>query len=160
MNTPGILPADRALKIAVGLVSAVLIAAALSQARTVFEPLALAFFIIAIVWPLQHWLQVRIPKLLALGVTIIVTVSVCLAFASVLVWGFGRVSRSLVTDLARRPRGLSCRLMGRAFQRWVAAACLTAGNRPPQHHLSLLADHAALRRPWTIGGRRHAAEGR
>jgi len=101
MNTPGILPTDRALKIAVGLVSAVLIAAALSQARTVFEPLALAFFIIAIVWPLQHWLQVQIPKLLALGVTIIVTVSVCLAFASLVVWGFGRVSRSLVTDVAR-----------------------------------------------------------
>ena len=101
MNTPGILPTDRALKIAVGLVSAVLIAAALSQARTVFEPLALALFIIAIVWPLQHWLQVQMPKLLALGVTIIVTVSVCLAFASLVVWGFGRVSRSLVTDVAR-----------------------------------------------------------
>src|SRR5215813_12471461 len=101
MNTPGILPTDRALKIAVGLVSAVLIAAALSQARTVFEPLALALFIIAIVWPLQHWLQVQMPKLLALGVTIIVTVSVCLAFASLVVWGFGRVSRSLVTEVAR-----------------------------------------------------------
>jgi len=101
MNRPGILPADRALKIAVGLVSALLIAAALSQARTVFEPLALALFIIAIVWPSQHWLQVRIPKLLALGVTIIVTVSVCLAFASLVVWGFGRVSRSLVTEVAR-----------------------------------------------------------
>ncbi|HKD74062.1 MAG TPA: AI-2E family transporter, partial [Ktedonobacterales bacterium] len=101
MSTPGILPTDRALKIAVGLVSAVLIAAALSQARTVFEPLALALFIIAIVWPLQHWLQVQMPKLLALGVTIIVTVSVCLAFASLVVWGFGRVSRSLVTDVAR-----------------------------------------------------------
>jgi len=41
------------------------------------------------------------PKLLALGLTIIVTVSVCLAFASLVVWGFGRVSRSLITDVAR-----------------------------------------------------------
>src|SRR5215813_10910204 len=101
MNTPGILPTDRALKIAVGLVSAVLIAAALSQARTVFEPLVLALFIIAIVWPLQHWLQVRMPRLLALAVTIILTVSVCLAFASLAVWGFGRVVRSIVTDFSR-----------------------------------------------------------
>ena len=101
MNEPGALPTDRALKIAVGLVAAVLIAAALAQARTVFEPLALALFIIAIVWPLQRWLRVRMPKLLALGVTIIVTVSVCVAFASLVVWGFGRVSRSLITDVAR-----------------------------------------------------------
>ena len=48
----------------------VLITAALAQARAVFEPLVLALFIIAIVWPLQHWLQRRIPPLLALAVTI------------------------------------------------------------------------------------------
>jgi predicted PurR-regulated permease PerM len=101
MNKPVALQTDRALKIAVGLVAAVLIAAALAKASTVFEPLALAIFIIAIVWPLQHWLQVRMPKLLALGVTIIVTVSVCLAFASLVVWGFGRVSRSVATDMTR-----------------------------------------------------------
>jgi predicted PurR-regulated permease PerM len=89
------------LKIAVGLVAAVLIAAALAQASTVFAPLALALFIIAIVWPLQRWLEVRMPKLLALGVTILVTVSVCLAFGSLVVWGFGRVFRSIVANLAR-----------------------------------------------------------
>jgi AI-2 transport protein TqsA len=100
MNTPDTLPTGRILKTAVGLVAAVLVGAALAQARTVFEPLALALFIIAVVWPLQHWLQLRMPKLLALGVTIIVTVSVCLAFASLVVWGFGRVSRSLVTNVA------------------------------------------------------------
>ena len=94
------MPTDRVLRIAVGLVAAVLIAAALAQAGAVFEPLALAFFIIAVVWPLQHWLQLRIPKLLALLVTITVTVSVCLGFASLVVWGFGRVSRSFVTNVA------------------------------------------------------------
>ena len=95
------MPTDRALRIAVGLVAAVVIAAAVAQASAVFEPLALALFIIAIVWPLQHWLQVRMPKLLALGVTIILTVSVCLVFASLVVWGFGRVGRSLLADVAR-----------------------------------------------------------
>jgi predicted PurR-regulated permease PerM len=89
------------LKIAVGLIAAVLIAAALAQASTVFAPLALALFIIAIVWPLQHRLEVRMPKLLALGVTIFVTVAVFLAFASLVVWGFGRVFKSIVADLAR-----------------------------------------------------------
>ena len=89
------------MRVAVGLVAAVLIAAALAQASTVFAPLALALFIIAIVWPLQHWLQGRMPQLLALGITILLTVSVGLAFASILAWGFGRVVKSIVTDVAR-----------------------------------------------------------
>lgn len=79
--------------------AAVLVAAALAQASTVFAPLALALFIIALVWPLQRWLQVRIPKLLALAITVVVTVSVFLAFASLIVWGFGRVARSIISDL-------------------------------------------------------------
>jgi predicted PurR-regulated permease PerM len=95
------LPADRGLKIAAALVAALLTAAALAQASTVFAPLALALFIIAIVWPLQHFLQARMPQLLALGITILLTVSVGLAFASILAWGFGRVFKSIVTDLAR-----------------------------------------------------------
>src|SRR5215475_4334009 len=92
-DEPGVLPTDRALNTAVGLVAAVLIAAALAQASTVFAPLALALFVIAIVWPLQQWLQVRIPKLLALGATILLTVLVCVAFGSLVVWGFGRVAK-------------------------------------------------------------------
>jgi AI-2 transport protein TqsA len=90
-----------ALKITIGIIAAVLLAAAAQQASTVFAPLALALFIIAIVWPLQHRLQSRIPKLFALAITMIVTVAVCLAFASLAVWGFGRVGQSLVADAAR-----------------------------------------------------------
>jgi AI-2 transport protein TqsA len=93
--------AGLALKIAVGLIAAVLLAAAAAQASIVFAPLALAIFIIAIVWPLQHWLQERMPKLLALAITIVVTVAVCLTFASLVAWGFGRVGRSLVADAPR-----------------------------------------------------------
>jgi predicted PurR-regulated permease PerM len=90
-----------ALKTTIGLVSAVLVAAAVGQAGTVFAPLALALLIIAIVWPLQHRLQAQIPRLLALAITVIVTLAVCLAFASLAVWGFSRVGRSLVADAAR-----------------------------------------------------------
>jgi predicted PurR-regulated permease PerM len=89
------------LKIIVGIIAAVLLAAAASQGSTVFAPLALALFIIAIVWPLQRWLQSRMPKLLALSITMVVTVAVCLAFASLAIWGFGRVGRSLIADTAR-----------------------------------------------------------
>jgi predicted PurR-regulated permease PerM len=89
------------MKITVGIIAAVLLAAAAAQASTVFAPLALAIFIVAIVWPLQHRLQARMPKLLALAITMVVTVAVCLAFASQVIWGFSRVGRSLVADAAR-----------------------------------------------------------
>jgi AI-2 transport protein TqsA len=79
----------------------VLAAAALSQASQVFAPLAAAIFIIAVVWPVQRRLQWWMPKLAALAITIIVTVAICFALASLAAWGFGRVGRSLVADLAR-----------------------------------------------------------
>jgi AI-2 transport protein TqsA len=90
-----------ALKIMIGLVATVLVTAAVGQAGTVFAPLALALFIIAIVWPMQNRLQAQMPRLLALAVTVVVTLAVCLAFASLAVWGFSRVGRSLVADAAR-----------------------------------------------------------
>jgi AI-2 transport protein TqsA len=89
------------MKIAVGIIAVVLLATAARQASTLFAPLALALFIIAIVWPLQSRLQAKMPKLLALAVTIIVTIVVCLAFASLAAWGCGRVGRSLTADAAR-----------------------------------------------------------
>ena len=93
--------ADRALKTMVGMMLVILLSVAAQQASSVLAPLALALFIIAIVWPVQRWLQARMPKLLALAITIIVTISVCMAFASLAVWGFGRVGRSLVADAGR-----------------------------------------------------------
>ena len=70
------------VKVSVAIVAAVAISFAAYQAASVFAPLVLALFIIAIVWPLQNWLQSRLPKLAALAITIIVTIAVCLVFAS------------------------------------------------------------------------------
>ncbi|MGE9007292.1 AI-2E family transporter [Leptospira interrogans] len=89
------------MKFAVGIIAVVLLAAAVRQASAVFAPLALALFIIAIVWPLQSRLQAKMPRLLALALTIVVTIVVCLAFASLAAWGFGRVGRSLMADTVR-----------------------------------------------------------
>jgi AI-2 transport protein TqsA len=90
-----------ALKITIGIVAAVVVATAVQQASAVFAPLALALFIIAIVWPLQDRLQSWMPQLLALAITMVVTLAVCLAFASLAAWGFGKVGRSLMADAAR-----------------------------------------------------------
>lgn len=89
------------MKFTGGVVAMVVVAAAAAQASTVFAPLALALFIIALVWPLQDRLQSWMPQLVALAITIVVAVAVCLAFASLTAWGFGRVGRSLATNTAR-----------------------------------------------------------
>ena len=89
---------DSAVNIAVGLIAAVAVSFAAYQASVVFAPLTLGLFIIALVWPLQERLQQRIPALLALAITMTVTAAVMLAFASLVVWGFGRVGQSVIAD--------------------------------------------------------------
>jgi AI-2 transport protein TqsA len=89
------------VKISAAIVAAVAVAFALYQAASVFAPLAVALFAIGVVWPLQYRLQLRMPKLIALAITLIVTIAVCLSFASLAAWGFGRVAHSLVADGAR-----------------------------------------------------------
>ena len=83
------------------LIAAIVILAAVYYASSVFAPVAFAIFIIAIVWPLQSFLQSYLPKLLALAIVILITVVVFLAFASLIVWGFSRVARWVVSDAAR-----------------------------------------------------------
>ena len=89
------------LKTTLTIVAAVAISFAAYQAASVFAPLVLALFIMAIIWPLQHRLQLHMPKLVALAITIIITIVVGLAFASLAVWAFGRVGRSFVADAGR-----------------------------------------------------------
>ena len=92
---------DSTLGIAVALIAAVAVSVAAYQADVVFAPMTLGLFIIALVWPLQDWLQRRMPALLALAITMTVTVAVMLAFASLVVWGFSHVGRSVIADSDR-----------------------------------------------------------
>jgi hypothetical protein len=92
---------NRGIGIMIGISTAILIAGALYLARSIFAPVAFAFFVIALVWPLQKALQARIPKLLALFVTLIVTVVVILVLASMTAWGFGRAAQWLIANAAR-----------------------------------------------------------
>jgi predicted PurR-regulated permease PerM len=93
--------ADAEVRISTATIAVVAIAFAAYEAASVFAPLAIALFVIGTVWPLQHWLQVRMPKLVALAITLMVTIAVCLAFASLTVWAFSSVGRSLVADAPR-----------------------------------------------------------
>ena len=75
--------------------------AALYFARSVFAPLAFAVFIIALIWPVQRRLQSRMPKLVALAVSVLVTILIFTAFGSMITWSFTRVGRYVVGDSAR-----------------------------------------------------------
>jgi predicted PurR-regulated permease PerM len=89
------------MKIGIGIIAAILVIAVVTIASTVFAPLALAFFVIALVWPVQRWLQGWMPRLPALAITVLMTLAVGLVFASLAAWGFGRVGQSLVADASR-----------------------------------------------------------
>jgi predicted PurR-regulated permease PerM len=95
------MPTSSATKAALAIVATVVVAFGAYEATTVFAPLMLALFIIAIVWPLQRRLQIHLPKLVALAITLVVIVTVGLGFASLVAWGFGRVGRAVINDAAR-----------------------------------------------------------
>jgi AI-2 transport protein TqsA len=92
---------DRGLRAMVGVGTAILVVAALGIAQPVFAPLTFALFIIAIVWPLQERLQMRLPKLVALALSMLATIVVIGAFAWVITWGLNRVGRYIIADIGR-----------------------------------------------------------
>jgi predicted PurR-regulated permease PerM len=69
----------------------VLIFGALYLARSLIAPVTFSLFVIAIVWPIQRALQRRIPKLLAVAITILGIFVAVAVLGSLLVWGFGKV---------------------------------------------------------------------
>jgi len=84
-----------------GVIAAVAIFVGLYATSSIFAPVVCALFIIAIMWPLQTWLQSRMPQLLALAIVVSVVVVVFVVFASLTTWGFSRVGLALVADSAR-----------------------------------------------------------
>jgi AI-2 transport protein TqsA len=92
---------DHAITTLLGLITAVLALAALYLAQSILAPVAFSLFIIALVWPLQRMLQARMPKLLALALTLLATVVVVTVVAGSVVWGFGVVGHWLFGKAAR-----------------------------------------------------------
>jgi AI-2 transport protein TqsA len=89
------------VRAAAGVCAVVLVCAALYFASSVFAPLAFALFILAIVWPLQHWLEQSLPKGLALFITLTITVVVVLIFASMIAWALSAVGDWLLNNVQR-----------------------------------------------------------
>jgi predicted PurR-regulated permease PerM len=83
------------------LCTAILVAGALYLARSVFTPVAFSVFAIAIVWPLQKSLQARMPKIIALAFTLLLTLTVLALLALAIAWGTSQVGRWLLGNLDR-----------------------------------------------------------
>ena len=81
-----------------GLSTAVLLFAALYFARSILAPVAFSLFVIAIVWPLQRTLETRVPRLLALVATLVVTLLIIAVLGDLIVWAFSTVGRWLIDN--------------------------------------------------------------
>jgi len=92
---------DGTARTALVICAIVLIAISLYLARSVFAPLAFALFILAIVWPLQEALERRMPKGLALFVTLAVTAVAVLIFASLIAWALSAIADWLLRNADR-----------------------------------------------------------
>jgi AI-2 transport protein TqsA len=85
----------------VGLIGLIVVLAAMNVASAVFAPVAFGLFLIALLWPLQSRLQTSLPRSIALVISILVLVTAFAGFASLIVWGFGRVVRWVLGNLDR-----------------------------------------------------------
>lgn len=78
----------------------VLVIALLYFARSVFAPVAVSLFAVAAVWPVQKWLEERMPQLVALAISLLLTVLALGILLALSVWGLGQVSRWLIVNAA------------------------------------------------------------
>lgn len=93
--------ADPQIRTMLAVCTAILLAAALSFASSFFTPLAFALFILAIIWPFQKALQARLPKVVALFLTLSITIVVVLVFASTVGWSLSAIAEWLINNAQR-----------------------------------------------------------
>jgi predicted PurR-regulated permease PerM len=89
---------DRGSRILLGLVAAVLGAAALQAGQSVLAPIVFALFVIALVWPVQKAVQARIPAGIALIGSVLVSMAVVAVLALAIAWAFGRVAQWVIAN--------------------------------------------------------------
>ena len=83
------------------LCTAILVAVALYLGRSIFAPVAFSIFTMAVVWPFQRALQRRMPKLVALLCTVLMTLIVLTLLALAIAWGSSQIGHWLLGNLDR-----------------------------------------------------------
>ena len=92
---------DSVIRTTLLLSTSVVILAALYFSRAIIAPVTFALFTVAIAWPVQSALERRIPKLLAVAATIVVTIVILAILVFLVVWGFGLVVQWLINNTER-----------------------------------------------------------
>ena len=90
---------DGTIRGMLALCTAILVAAALYLGRSIFAPVAFSLFALAIVWPFQGALQAKIPKLVALVFTLLLTLIVFAMLGLAIAWGSGQVGHWLLSNV-------------------------------------------------------------
>ena len=139
----------------VGICTTILHQPLLREGRLVFTPLAFALLVIAIVWPVQRTLQAKLPKLVALALSTLLTFLIVIAFVSIITSGISpawramssakrrRSNRSTVgRELARTARCCGRPSLGRTFQYESDDPHLSGVLEHRQRHPELFVDRA------------------
>lgn len=79
----------------------ILLLGALSWGEMVFAPAAFSIFIVMVVWPLQAYLQARMPRMLAILITVVVTIVCVAVLLTLFAWGMSVVGQWLIRNGAR-----------------------------------------------------------
>ena len=88
------------INVTAALVITLLVITAANFAQPIIEPVVFAIFIIALIWPLQKAIQSRVPKAVALLVTVLLTLGIIIALSSMVAWGGREVADWLRGNLA------------------------------------------------------------
>lgn len=92
---------DRTVRTLLALCAVVLVFLALYHARAILAPISFSLFFIAICWPIQSHLESRLPKLLALAITVLALLIAVSALAYLLIWAFSRIGQWMFMNAGR-----------------------------------------------------------
>jgi AI-2 transport protein TqsA len=86
----------RVLRVSLVLSATILVVLLLDRLESIFVPLTFALLVIAIIWPVQRALQQRMPKLVALAFSTLLTFLFVTIFVSLCAWAFARIARDMI----------------------------------------------------------------
>ena len=92
---------DSGSRVMLGLITVVVVAAALQVAKPVIAPVAFALFVNALAWPAQRAIERALPRPAALLIVVLGTVVVTATLVLTIVWGGGRIVQWLVANAGR-----------------------------------------------------------
>jgi predicted PurR-regulated permease PerM len=87
--------------VALVVAASILLLAALHVMRGIMAPVACALVVIALVAPLQDWLERQLPRPLAILITLMTTLLTLLALGLLVGWGFSSVGQWVVANAQR-----------------------------------------------------------